>query len=526
MLQQNGKQSNEHLSLVPQAVPSPSLNTVPSPNPNKEVTPPASTSNNFDQAVILQQSPTWSRAIVWGIMGMTTFVIVWASVFQIEEAIPATGKLEPQGAVKEVQAPIAGVVKEIYVKDGQRVKKGDKLLSLDSETAQAQLTSLNKIQTALKQENQFYRSQIKGAGFPAAIDGETAQLKLPLELVSLTKVRSSLASENQLYRAQLRGSAKGTSLSLDQQQRFQSSIAELNSRVATARLEAEQLEKQLSQTQVEIASSKDLLEVNQGILDDIEPIMKQGAVSRVQYLKQKQDVRTRQAEVDQLTQEQKRLQLAIAQANEKLQNTIALTKQDLQTKIAENEKRLAEIDDQLNKAIVENNKRLAEIDSQMSQAEQNLKYQEIKAPVDGTIFELKPHGPGFVTNSTEPVLKIVPSDSLVAKVFITNKDIGFVKEGMEADIRIDSFPFREFGDTKGRLTWIGSDALPPEQIRPYYTFPAKVSLDNQSLLIKGREVPLQSGMSVSVNLKVRKRTIMSIFTDLFMDKVEGLKTVR
>jgi HlyD family secretion protein len=120
----------------------------------------------------------------------------------------------------------------------------------------------------------------------------------------------------------------------------------------------------------------------------------------------------------------------------------------------------------------------------------------------------------------------VPDDGLVAKVYLTNKDIGFVKEGMPVDVRIDSFPFSEFGDVKGELVWIGSDALPPEQMRQFYSFPAKVRLQKQSLAVKGRPVQLQSGMSVTTNIRVRDRTVMSIFTDLFSEKTDSLKTVR
>jgi len=64
-------------------------------------------------------------------MGITTVAITWACVAKIEEAIPAAGKLEPVGTVKVVQAPVNGVVKAIYVEDGQTVKKGDRLLRAD-----------------------------------------------------------------------------------------------------------------------------------------------------------------------------------------------------------------------------------------------------------------------------------------------------------------------------------------------------------------------------------------------------------
>jgi HlyD family secretion protein len=115
----------------------------------------------------------------------------------------------------------------------------------------------------------------------------------------------------------------------------------------------------------------------------------------------------------------------------------------------------------------------------------------------------------------------------VAEVDVTNEDIGFVTTGQKADVRIDSFPFSEFGDIKGEVIRIGSDALPPDEINRFYRFPVKVKLDQQYLKIKDREIPLQSGMSVSVNIKVREnRTVLSLFTELFTNKVETLKQVR
>lgn len=132
------------------------------PNPKIHTSDSKRLLNKFEQTVILQQSSLWSRVILWSLMGVTTTVIVWACIAKIEEAIPATGKLEPVGTVKEVQAPISGVVKTVYVKDGQRVKKGDRLLKLDPSASKAQLASLQKIRISLFQENQFYAAVMRG----------------------------------------------------------------------------------------------------------------------------------------------------------------------------------------------------------------------------------------------------------------------------------------------------------------------------------------------------------------------------
>jgi len=173
-----------------------------------------------------------------------------------------------------------------------------------------------------------------------------------------------------------------------------------------------------------------------------------------------------------------------------------------------------------------------------------LKNQEIKAPIDGTVFDIKVTGSGFVLpqNSAEPLMKIVPNDKLVAKVYITNRDIGFInkrmesKEPIEVDVQVDSFPNLEFGSIKGKLEWVGSDALPPIQERPFYAFPAKIVLDKQVLRsgdcdnpAKPKDcviLPLQAGMSVNTNIKIRKRSVLSIFLSQFIGKAKSLENVR
>jgi HlyD family secretion protein len=477
----------------------------------------------FEQPVVLQQSPIWSRAIVWVLVGVTVFSVGWASIAKIDEAVPATGNLQPLSAVKEVKVPLNGVVKAVYVKDGQKVKQGDLLITLDSTTAEAQLAALKNVRSHLTQENQFYQTVTSGVA-------ATEKLQLPepsnnRSITALTKSRSALAAENQLYRAQItNGSLSG--FTPEQQLRLQSAQAEVATRQATAELEVAQFKRQLAENQARLTSTRSLVAVSQKILHSIELAVREGAAASVQLLRQQQEVDGRQGEVAELSETQERLKLAIAQSEQKRQNTVALSMQNLLTKIAENETRIAEIDSQLNKVIVDNEKRIAETDSQISQAQQMLQYQEVRAPSDGFVFDLKVTSPGFVANSVEPILKVVPDNTLMAEVFVTNKDIGFVKQEMPVDVRIDTFPFSEFGDVKGKLVSIGSDALPPDQFHPYYRFPVKVQLDQQSLRVRDREILLQSGMAVSVNIKVRQRSVLSIFTETFTQQFDSLKSVR
>jgi hemolysin D len=488
-----------------------------SPQPAKPIADP---SEPFEHPLVLRQSNLRSRLILALLMGVTVFAVIWACFAKLEESIPVQGKLEPKGAAKNIQVPVNGVIQTIHVKEGQAVKAGDRLVSLDPTASQAQLDSLKKIRTNLEQENRFYQAQLNGA-----VATPTA-LKIPPQMENLTRSRAAILAENRLAEAQLSGSAAGASLSLEQQSRLQAEANESQTRTLAAELEVTQLQQQIQLLQVRQRAAERSLAVEDRILQDLLPLAEQGGIARVQVLKQQQARDGEQTKIEEIIREKARLQSAVIQAQAKLDNTTALDTEELTQRIGQNTQRLAEIDSQISKVMAENTNRIAEIDSQISQSQQMLRYSEIRAPVDGVVFNLKPNAPGFVANSTEPILVIVPNTDLVAQVVITNKDIGFVRPGMEVEVRIDSFPFSEFGDVAGTLESIGSDALPPTQTQPYYTFPAKIKLKTQTLNTEGKQIQLQSGMSVSANIKVRDRTVMSIFTDTFAKTSESLKFVR
>ena len=79
-------------------------------------------------------------------------------------------------------------------------------------------------------------------------------------------------------------------------------------------------------------------------------------------------------------------------------------------------------------------------------------YQELKSPLNGLVFDLQPAAPGYVVNNTDiPILKIVPIDDLVARVFVSNRDIAFLKVDQLVKVRVDAYAYNEFGEIKGKL---------------------------------------------------------------------------
>jgi hemolysin D len=167
---------------------------------------------------------------------------------------------------------------------------------------------------------------------------------------------------------------------------------------------------------------------------------------------------------------------------------------------------------------------LTELRSKLAELNINIRYQRIKAPENGIIFELKPKSRGFVAQSSEPMMKIVPFDKLVARVEIPSREIGFVSVGKAVDISIDSFPASDYGVLVGSVKSIGSDALPPDQLKQEYRYPADIKLNSQELKLKeGGHLPLQVGMSLTANIKLRKVTYLQLLLGEFQDKTKSLQ---
>ena len=169
---------------------------------------------------------------------------------------------------------------------------------------------------------------------------------------------------------------------------------------------------------------------------------------------------------------------------------------------------------------------LEELGSRLTEASVNLRYQALRSPVDGVVFDLQPRGKGYVAQGTETVMKIVPYETLVADIEIPSSQIGFVKVGMQADLSIDSFPASDFGVLKGKVKSIGSDALAPSQIdgRPEYRYPARIELSSQQFVLKnGKNLPLQVGMSLTSNIKLRKVSYLQLLLGTFQEKVDSLR---
>ena len=268
------------------------------------------------------------------------------------------------------------------------------------------------------------------------------------------------------------------------------SLQILRAKEAQLQLKQTELDRYLGLNDSRIEVLKQKIELNRAILDRIEKLALKGAAPEIQYLQQ----------LDQ-----------VAELEGEYRSTLIIRERQLAI---------------FNQSIQELKGQLAGLKSDLTEANVNLRYKDVVSPVDGVIFDLKPTGPGFVAQSSEPVMKIVPFNALQAKINIKSSDIGFIQLNKPVDISIDSFPANDFGVIRGNVIRIGSDVLPPDKENQFYRYPSVVRLQSQKLVLKsGKELPLQAGMSLTANIKLRKVSWLQLLLGGFKDKTDSLKEV-
>lgn len=258
-------------------------------------------------------------------------------------------------------------------------------------------------------------------------------------------------------------------------------------------------ERTLDLNREQVATTRSNLSLEQDILSRLAGLAQEGGIQDIQYLQQRNKVQELKGE---------------------------LTKREL-----DGRRQINQIDQQIEQLSAE----LAGLRSERAQLNANFtevkvtnKNQTLRAPVDGIVFDLKLNNPGFISQalSSEVALKVVPFSTLEADVEIPSNKIGFVRPGQAADISIDSFPASDFGVLEGTVASVGSDALPPDQqqMRQEYKFPAVIKLNSQQLqLSSGKALPLQVGMSLTANIKLRSVSYLQLLLNTFQSKTDSLR---
>lgn len=170
-------------------------------------------------------------------------------------------------------------------------------------------------------------------------------------------------------------------------------------------------------------------------------------------------------------------------------------------------------------ALRQANEQIDQYRSQTDKAKQRKQLMTLQSPVNGTVQELATYTIGGVVQAAQKIMVVVPDDEkMEVEALVLNKDIGFVEQGQDAVIKIESFPYTRYGYLTGKVKSISHDATTHEQLGLVYT--AIVSLDKNHLNIDGKTVNLTAGMNVSAEIKTGKRRVLDYLLSPLQTKID------
>lgn len=197
----------------------------------------------------------------------------------------------------------------------------------------------------------------------------------------------------------------------------------------------------------------------------------------------------------------------------------------LEKSLSELDEKMTQLDLQAEQIRLDSRKSIDQMNNGLKDAELQLQYQNVTAAVSGIVFDPQA-APQGVLNSGERILSIVPQAGLFAEIYVPNSDIGYIKKGQETKVRVDAFPFTRYGELPASVEQIGADALVPDSVKNFYSFPVKLDLERSYLLSDNVKIPLKAGMSINANLKLRDKRLISILSDLLVDQSDSIKNIR
>lgn len=391
------------------------------------------------------------RTILYIVLSLIIFTFLWLFLAKIDIVVSSQGKVIPNGEIKILKPLESGVVSKILVKEGDKVLKGDTLMSIDPS-----VTTVN-LQTKENELNNLNMSIIR----LRALGNES----------NLTNEELNLLSNSEL------------NLFLNQKNSYDNSINQY-------KFSIEELNFNIESSKDEIIRLNNLLNKNQNRLNRLEK------VKDIISLKEYDEL---QKEVYDLTSK-----LNIAKNNKTAAvNKLNATKEELEV-FKQNSK--GKFLDELIAKQKEANLIKAEINAYLFQSKQQL----IKSPVDGYVGKLLVNTESGVVNSGEALITIIPANEpLIIKATTLNKDIGFLKEGQKVAIKIDTFNFQKYGKLDGELIHIANDAIEDEKLGIVYEI--KVKPLKTTLNIDGEIKNIEPGMSVIAEVKVGKRRVIELF---------------
>jgi hemolysin D len=408
-------------------------------------------------ALEIQETPVHPapRRAMWAIMALFCIALTWSIVGQVDIVAVAQGRIVVSDGTKLVQPLEASVVKAIRVKDGDHVAAGQVLIELDPTGANADHQNVQEQLRSTQNEKQ--RAQTLLAALASGLaPSKTADAAFNLQT--------------------------------------QSEWADISARLA--RLDAEALRRQaeLSTARELVAKLRSTLPLVQQRETDFKSLTEQGFISNHagqdrtrERIEQERDLATQQA----------RLKEAEAALTESRQSKTAY--------LAETQRTL---NDRLTKATLDH----AQLVQQAAKTAQREQLTTLTAPVAGTVQQLAIHSTGGVVTPAQALLVVVPDNAEVtAEVVIDNKDIGFVREGQEAQIKLETFSFTRYGTLPAKVRRVATDAITDEKRGAIFS--ATLELPRNAITVDGKTLKLAPGMNLTAEVMTGKRRVIEFLVD-------------
>jgi HlyD family secretion protein len=397
----------------------------------------------------------------------------WAATTEFTGAVIAQGTLVVDSNVKKVQHPTGGVVGELRVRDGDKVKEGDIVVRLDDTQTRANLQIVVKGINELLARKAREEAELAG----------NAEIAFPKELLEVNAdpdVTYIINGEKRLF--EIRRSAR------------EGLKSQLTERTVQSEEEIKGLQAQVTSKDQQIGWIKQELE---GVND----LWKKQLVqfNRVTQLER---------EGARLDGERGQLIAAVAQSRGKIAETkiqILQIDQDMRTEVG---KDLAEI-----------RGKLAELVEKRVAAEDQLKRIDIRAPQNGMVHQLDVHTVGGVVTPGQQIMLIVPdADKLIVEAKAQPQDIDSLRVGQSAVLRFSAFNLRTTPEINGTVTLVSADVTQDQRSGlSYYT--VRVAVTPSELARLGDDLKLVPGMPVEVFVQTNPRTILSFVVRPFHDQI-------
>lgn len=407
-------------------------------------------------------APAASRWFAFVICAFMIGLVGWAYWGHVDIVIVAQGRTVSQDRAQKVQSEAGGTVRQIYVRDGDRVTEGQVLVEFDPTVSKADIFDVELERDAALLDVSYYRALQQAADEQA--ESPTRWFKPTAEHLSGESIDLTHDKLNEFYNRYLETLHNFASQQRERQAALRTAKAEITRVHEVRPFYVERLAafKKLADKGFTARRNLDGLEIEIANLDNQEKV-------------------------------------AFARIDEVEAGISALTQAEA-TYVAEQRANWAD-------GLIKARLIVDKATSRLTVLERDNYIREVRAPKSGQVQERAVNTVGGVVGPGEVLMLIAPETfDLHVEAAILNKDVGLITEGMAAEIKLEAFPFTRHGSLEGELVRVALDASEREGIGAFYA--AKLTLDQTHINIEGKPIKLAPGMSATVEIKTGTRRII------------------